>query len=68
MTKTKETTEPPSTATAKVVDLRKEEVNILPVTIHFKNLKFDFLILSLIFLEWCFSVISVVPVTAVFSQ
>ena len=48
-----------------MVDLRKEEVNILPVTIHFKNLKFDFLILSLIFLEWCFSVISVVPVTAV---
>ena len=40
MAKTKETTEPPSTTTAEVVDLSKEEVNI--VTLHFQNLKFDF--------------------------
>ena len=38
--KTKDTTEPPSTTTDEVVDLSKEEVNI--VTLHFKNLKFDF--------------------------
>ena len=38
--KTKDTTEPPSTMRAEVVDLSKEEVNI--VTLHFKNLKFDF--------------------------
>ena len=40
MAKTKDTTEPPSTRRAEVVDLSKEEVNI--VTLHFKNLKFDF--------------------------
>ena len=40
MAKTKDTTEPPSTTRAEVVDLSKEEVNI--VILHFKNLKFDF--------------------------
>lgn len=40
MAKTKDTTEPPSTTRAEVVDLSKEEVNI--VTLHFQNLKFDF--------------------------
>ena len=35
-----DTTEPPSTTTAEVVDLRKEEVNIVTMYIHFKNLKF----------------------------
>ena len=40
MAKTKDTTEPLSTTTAEVVDLTKEEVNI--VTLHFKTLKFDF--------------------------
>ena len=39
MAKTEDTTEPPSTTRAEVVDLSKEEVNI--VTLHFKNLKFD---------------------------
>ena len=39
MAKTKDTTEPPSTMTAEVVDLSNEEVNI--VTLHFNNLKFD---------------------------
>ena len=40
MAKTKDATKPPSTTTAEVVELSKEEVNI--VTLHFKNLKFDF--------------------------
>ena len=60
MAKTKDTTKPPSTTTAEVVDLSKEEVSI--VTLHFKNLKFDFKYFAwiMVFLECCFSVISAV--------
>ena len=42
MAKTKDTTEPPSSTRAEVVDLSKEEVNIVTETLHFKNLRFDF--------------------------